>query len=329
VVRLDYAVRARQAYWIRVKAPIAEVASFRAETEVMLNRRVFPGRLRAGDNALTLRAVAGGPADVTVQWRTDAHAIEIEGGAYAGAIPGFERELVVLDPTRGPLVLDVKGASPSATVRATANVSASRDGGHHTLAAPPDAPAGFAFVTVDDGGAEKDLTVLVCAGARFVRGAHMLRAAGDRAEYAFEPVAKGDYALFTLARFESHPKDMLHHPPLRVNVPSCDGQAVREMTAAKAASFGPDFYKADYGQKGGRSRWKWDWAVDPQSVAPYLLLRRLALDGTSSLAYDLAKPVPNGVEVSAALLVPWPSEQFACDLVKILCGLNCDPARVR
>ena len=328
-VRLDYAVRARQAYWIRVKAPIAEVASFRAETEVMLNRRVFPGRLRAGDNALTLRAVAGGPADVTVQWRTDAHAIEIAGGAYAGAIPGFERELVVLDPARGPLVLDVKGASPSATVRATANVSASLGGGRLTIAAPPDAPAGFAFVTVDDGGAEKDLTVLVCAGARFVRGAHMLRAAGDRAEYAFEPVAKGDYALFTLARFESHPKDMLHHPPLRVNVPLCDGQAVREMTAAKAASFGPDFYKADYGQKGGRSRWKWDWAVDPQSVTPYLLLRRLSLDGTSSLAYDLAKPVPNGVEVAAALLVPWPSEQFACDLVKILCGLNCDPARVR
>jgi hypothetical protein len=101
------------------------------------------------------------------------------------------------------------------------------------------------------------------------------------------------------------------------------------MTAAKAASFGPDFYKADYGQKGGRSRWKWDWAVDPQSVAPYLLLRRLSLDGTSSLAYDLAKPIPNGVEVAAALLVPWPSEQFACDLVKVLCGLNCDPARVR
>ena len=116
-MRLDYAVRARQAYWIRVKAPIAEVASFRAETEVMLNRRVFPGRLREGDNALTLRAVAGGPADVTVQWRTDAHAIEIEGGAYTGAIPGFERELVVLDPARGPLVLDVKGASPSAPRR--------------------------------------------------------------------------------------------------------------------------------------------------------------------------------------------------------------------
>ena len=37
----------------------------------------------------------------------------------------------------------------------------------------------------------------------------------------------------------------------------------------------------------------------------------------------------SGVEVAAALLVPWPSEQFACDLVKILCGLNCDPARVR
>ena len=47
------------------------------------------------------------------------------------------------------------------------------------------------------------------------------------------------------------------------------------------------------------------------------------------MSLDALRGAWTRLTVAAALLVPWPSEQFACDLVKILCGLNCDPARVR
>ena len=73
---LDYEVRARVAYLVRVKAPIDSVKRFRASTEVMVNPRVFTGRVHAGSNELLFKctdpAVIGlssegaAPAKVTV-----------------------------------------------------------------------------------------------------------------------------------------------------------------------------------------------------------------------------------------------------------------------
>ena len=341
---LDYEVMSRQEYLVKVMAPMAEVADFSAITEVMVNVRIFPGRVRDGRNAYVFKAEDGDAARVTVQCRANARPIEIRGGVYAGTIPGAEKQVVLLDPA-GPLELPVRGIGPDARVKGVGGLEAKLEGDRLVVSAGT-MKRGFGGVLVTDGDAVKELTVLVCANARLVPapefklkgGATLEPADADRVQAcamfragdkggATVPFAKlpaGKYSVMTLDRFPSHPTHF-RAPWLVCRVPGTKGAFVCGYPCNDSCNF----YKAQYGQMGGRANFKWDYAIDPETSYYCRMMNVFELPATDSISIESWAKTADGVELAAVLVVPTADEEFTCDLVKVLCGLNTQLLRVR
>ena len=350
--RVRYEVRGRTEYLVRAAAKPADIARFTAVTEVQVNARIAPGRLHGGANRFTLKADSGESARVTVGWREPAKRIEIEGGAYSGTIPGSERQLVTLDPSE-TRVLGVTGASAAATVRAYGGLGARLEGGRLTLSAGT-AKRGFAAVDIEDGDAVKQLTVLVCAGARLLTPGAGLTASGtttvleadagrvqrclnftdsgSKAAAAFDELPAGRYVVMGLSRFESHPPQGMGSPSVQVTVPNC-GSAV---TLCYPANGTCHYLKANYGRAGAGNRagFMWGHPMSEEGNNYYSGQMRVydVPEAFSSLSLKCLNTWSNGVEVAAVLVVPCDrageSEELYCDLVKVLAGLNCQPWRV-
>ncbi len=388
----DYAVRAREAYLVRVKAPIGDVARFAATTEVTLNPRVYPGRLRAGANRLTLKAASGEGARVTVQGRAPAGRVEIPAAVSFGAKRGAETLFYAFDAEKGA-ALEVRGLSPKATVRATEGLEATLEGGRIVLAAVggttalpgadggrgatalpgrggrgaralPGADGGrgaralpgaramprFGYVTLLDGGAEKILTVLYGKGVRFATardatvsgGARrlepdatspqargLLKAAQHNAEvkFAFDPLPAGRYAVLNLNRFvnaEGAPPEPVIHDTKCLRM---IWEGAKSTDAGSPQNLGCNFKRTRFGLPGGPANFKWDYAWQEGTGYPYPSIRVAELPAGGSVAMRSWSDRET-VEVAAVLVVPDPPRDLRCDITKILCGLNCDPARI-
>ena len=351
---LDYLVRARHGYWIRVNAPIASVKRFAAATEVIVNRRTFPGHAKPGANELTLKAVSGDRARVTVQWRENVKDIRIEGGVFSGTIPGFERQTVLVDPAK-PLSLKVEGASTAAKAVASAGLTAALRDGALTIAAADAQAAPFTgAVTVSDKGAKRELTVVVCAGARLalakdgtlggaaklvkpdedrVQAAAMFRKEGDGVTLRFDPLPEGKYLVYNCERFEGGlTKGENGARVLTFRLPGVAKGKEAWQRSGAAANGNCDFLKAPYGRRGQRGNWKWDYAfLEDVTSASWsgFTVKEHPFAATAELQYRLSDDRPNGVEFAAALIVPATvSQDFRGELKKILCGLDCQPIRI-
>ena len=359
---LDYEVRARTAYRIRVKSAIAEVARFVAATEVMVNPRVFPGKMRPGANELIFKATAGEGARVTVGWRERVKDIEVHGGTYSGVIPGFERQVVFLEPGKKQR-LKVSGLSASAKVETralkgafgAAPVKAALADGALELSVPAGFQgSAFALVRIVDGEAVKDVYALASSGIRFVPAAaaklsgtaRRLPAGteqvqetvcfakrGDAATFAFAPVPAGDYTVFMLDRFASDLQSPgeLNRSYFRVDWPGRTGKT--QIYAGSGGNQGVNLYKARYGNLQGRAQFKWDYVLDDVGYHPYFPRyqpRRLTFaEGTGEIVFTADENRPTEVELAAVAVVPPQEREFFCAFVKLLCGMNCEPARVQ
>ena len=351
-VTLDYLVRARHGYWIRVKAPIESVASFCAATEVQVNRRTFPGHAKPGRNGFTLKAASAGKARVTVQWRENVKDVKIAGGVFSGTIPGFERQTVLMDPAK-PLALAVEGLSAGAKVEATKGLKAELSGGTLTVAAADAKAEPFTgAVTIDDGGAKRELTVVVCAGARLalakdgalvgdaekvapdadrVQGCVMLRKEGDGVKLSFDPIPAGEYIVFNCERFPGGlGKGENGARVLRFKVPGRKKGAW--LPSGAAANGNCDFLKAPYAKKGQRGNWKWDYPFVQEGRGAGWSgceILNIPFAETGELEYGLGASRPDGVEFAAAMVLPASvSQDFRAELKKLFCGLDCQPVRV-
>ena len=161
---LTYRVRGREGYRIRVEAPLAEVARFRARTVLQNNPRVLTGELKPGANILSFKADGGDAARVSFGYRVPAGRVETPDAVSFGAIPGMETHLVVRE-----------GASAGFT--------------RETRRSPE--------------GGEKGVTVLTAPGARLITRPQSLVAVGDKATFPCELPA-GRYAVMALVRYASH-----------------------------------------------------------------------------------------------------------------------------
>lgn len=344
----DYAVRARYAYLVKVNAPIGDIVRFTASTEVQLNPRIFPGRLKEGGNRLTLKASSDGLAKVTVQGRVPAGRISIPAAASSGAVVGAETLFYAFDPATSP-VLDVIGASQSATVRTSGGLKASLSGGRLTLSAKPGKPR-FAAATIVDGGAEKTLTVLVGTGVRFAvakdakmkDGAKMmppdatspqfrgrLSRANHGAEisFMFDPLPAGKYAVLNLNRFINADGPM---PEMGLHDTQCLRMiwpGLKSTDAGSSHNLGCAYKRARFGRPGEPANFKWDYPWDPRTSYPYPVIRVAeypAGDGVRFRSWSNEETA----EIAAVLVVPEPDRELRCALTKFLCGLNCDPWRM-
>ena len=329
VGELTYPVRTRLAYWVRVKAAMKDVAAFRARTTVLVNPRVFPGKVREGKNEFRFKAVSGGAAEVTVAWREPAGRIDVEGAVATGTVPGAEKLTVVIDPAKGPASFTVKGVSPKAVAEPSAGLVAKMEDGRLVVSAVDAAKPLVGHVTIRDGAAERGLAVVSCPGSRFVsRPPVRLDKADERAEFAFEPLPAGEYMVMSVVRFASHPSDLLG-TYLSLEL---DAEPRTVKNASAAVNPHANYLKAHYGQKGGRANWKWDFTLDPKTFRPFW----------GPQAFKVTKPLDKvafvvpakrgpegGAEVAAAFVLPFPESEFRCALEKVLCGVNSCPERVK
>ena len=338
VYTLEYRVKARHDYLLRVAAPLAEVARFTARTEGEVNPRTYPGWVRPGENEMTLKCEKGPAARVTFGWREPAKEIVVSPTAKTGAIPGFERELVLVDP-KTPLVLDVKGASSAAKVVPFGRLSAKLAGGKLTLAYDPSKPQGivhgdddpetrgefpsFAAVDIVDGKAVKTITVLVAENARLSYADDA--ATGKEKSFGFESLPEGEYLVFMLSRFASI---KFKESSGRVSIVD-PSDPKKKYVIARQNNGCQNFLKAQFGTSGGRANWKWDcanWEKEwgQPSFNGFSIRSFKFPAGTSKLDF-VAEIEPNRpIETAAVLVLPLCDVDARYDLRTILFGLNCD-----
>ena len=312
MARLVYQVRARTAYRIRVAAPPGEVARFRARTVVEMNNRTLTGNLKPDTNSLAFKAEAGDAARVTFGYRVPAGRIDVRGVASYGTVPGYERHIAVLDPVK-TLVLEVSPEGDAVAVRTSPGIVASLEGENLSIRATDTTPR-VAWVTLcrSDGG-EYVITLAVAPGAQLLMGTTSLTNEGDRVVFPCDLPA-GRYAVLVLNRFSSHaafPWDMRAELMCGTNVVPCCCAVNRAVM----------LHKQNYGVKGGRAAWKWDFPL--ARAYPYEELAPVDLPAAKELAFRLTHPMPEGpLEIGGLLVLPWPEREFRCELIKALCGLN-------
>ena len=344
VSRPTYRVRGRHGYIVRVHAPIGEIADFSSETECMVNPRVFPGRLHPGVNELVCKATSGGEGRVTVGYRIDDGELYVRGGVFSGTLPGHERELVLVSGDKAG-VFEVVGRTDKTIATASAGLKASLKGPVLTLSPLPGAVPRFECVTLADGERSRDVTVLVSTGARLstpaaarVKGGRIasadgkvgvqdcawLRKAGDEVTFACEPLRAGKYHIFVLERFGARSAGSSR--PVASFMPQ-NGRA--SVQTCHSVNDGCDYLLAAYGMPGGRGNFKWDFPYKGGTCHPFREIHKTYISATDSMSIRLDEDVPDGLEIAAVLAVPDPAREFRVQMLKLLCGFNCDPWRVR
>ena len=334
-----YAVRARQGYIIKVKAPIEKIAKFDASTEMMFNSRIQNCQLKNGKNTLLFKSRNNQKADITIAYRSRTKDIEIKDALYSGTIPGNERQLTVVEPGKS-VTHAVSGISKAAKVISSCGVEAKITDGKLVVSAKK---AGklprFDYVTIDDNGAKKELTVLIADGiriayakdAKLMKGAAkapagkeriqdcvMLKKSGDRARFNFAKIPAGKYLVWNLTRIPTTDKRVT---VLEMLIPG--GKPFRIMQTIHS---GNEFYKATYGKKLGR--FKWDAALDKdQNKYPYQSPRFTDLPECDGLTLQSVYNLPT--EIAALVIIPETDYEFRSEMVKVMCGLNCEPWKVK
>ena len=357
---IEYLLRARDGYLVRIAAPIGEVVRFRAVTQRQMNARAYPGWPRSCRTAYTFKADGAAPARVTVAWREPAKEISVDGGAYSGAIPGFERQLVAFDPSDG-ISLPVGGASASARAVPHGRVRARIENGRLSVSYDPGAsplmPRGddcrdaeeefpcFAAVDIVDGDAVRTLTFVIqpeirmipAADAQPLGGAILKPAGGDSpqprmwcakrgdgAVFGCGKMPQGEYAVFALVRFPCGTGG--YDTAFLMDDPKGGGAHIVAAPVNPTA----DYLFAPFGPGTGRSRWKWDAGYRPDLQLPYngWIIRTFAAPGDGLFRVRLNRDLPGGAEIAALLVVRAPGLEARADLRRMLFGLNCDPAHV-
>ena len=336
---LDYEVRARHGYWVKINAPIGSVDNFCAITAVMLNPRVQTGRLQNGENKLKFRADTSSPAKVTFQYRVEDKNIDIDGALYSASIPGNERQLAVVEPGKS-ISLKVKGASDKTTVSTFGPVKASYADGVLTISADNISKPAFGAVILNDGGRKKELTLLAAKGAQLITadnitpgaGTKMMAPGGERLQKSLAVTKSGDNATVKIAPLEGglynvwmllRAANVSSRMPL-ARLKASDGTAI---DLGRTINHGSDFFKAQFGNS-DYGRTHWDFAFK-MSKGNFFYDRQWSYKlpaGCSKLEMTCLRSVK--FEVSGLLIMPRPDRDFQVEMTKVLAGLNCEPWKI-
>lgn len=342
-----YEVRARYDYLLRIDAPMNRVKHLSLTTEVQHNARIFPGRVRPGKNEFVLKGRGESPLSVRFGWREPGDPIEVDGTMYSGVLPGAETALLICDPAKGPASFPIRGVSANASVRAVGrmapNLKARIEKGRLEISAKRGI-RGFGAIVVRDGAREKPFDILVCEGAKAIRAdeftpvksAHPAPAGENLVQNALvleKPGAKatapcdlraGRYAIFPLFRLQAGDRTRRFESRLGLELGGVT------LFCGRAVNSACNYYKAMYGKDGGRANWKWDYPLRPDCsyYLEQMLVPDLAAADCLSVTYRDGAPA-GGVELAAVLFVPDPDEDLHGELIRTLCGVNTQRARVR
>jgi hypothetical protein len=340
-----YQVRARMEYLVRVKCRIEDIERFSAVTELQLNQRVFPGKIRPGKNEFTLKAVSGDKAKVRIAGRERKSRVKVEGKVvHSGTVKGAELLFTAFDSS-DVRRLAVKGIGEDFLIAASGNVKASLENGMLVVEAKDKNVSAFGAVTISSQGAEKTIAVFSGPGVRFatpddavISGSNVFLRESDKtspqkriefsskgtgeALFDIGDTPKGRYAVFNLNRFVSHPEANANDDLRMI----WTGQKRKSYGCGSPRNKSCNFLKANYGRKGERANFKWDYIYRDDSWGLYQSL--MTIDVPASRTVKMFSWRNDPVEVAALLVVPDPSKETRSELIKILCGFNTAPWRI-
>ena len=176
------------------------------------------------------------------------------------------------------------------------------------------ATASFGYETdrLSDG-SEKTYTVLSAPGAKLVKGDWRLVRVGETVELpcSLEP---GRWAVLFLDRFASH-----EPCPLADKAALVVGDA--KVAWGRPINDAVMLHKQEYGVRGGRAAWKWDFPV--YGKYPYMGLKTVDVASPGALRVRLTAALEEGpLEIGAVLLVRDPSPDFQAEIMKRICGMT-------
>ena len=333
---LKYEIMGHHNLIFKINAPISKVKNFTASTQMMTNPRVLTGKLVKGRNVLNFKATGGTSANIRINYSVQAEPIIISGGLYSGGIPGYERQVTAIAPGESSEYM-VSGISAAAQVSATSGFAAELKDGKLTVTAGSKEKMNIGQVVIRDSGREKRLTVISAPGVRLLLPsdaelygkAALVKANGstvqdcivfndinDKASFNTRLPA-GKYQVWNLNRFKSHVT--ANH----------GGRRPLYLTAGKESfacgSTGNtvcDFYKAQFGKPGERSRFKWDFPLTKKTTYPYHRPATIQLEAEGKVDIIMKNAIPGGAEVAALLIYPDLDVEFTNHLMRTLCGLN-------
>lgn len=315
---LDYRVKGRRGYYIRVNAPLDRVSRFCASTVLHTNTRVQTGKLVPGKNILHFTAESGGKAKVTFGYDVRDKDICFGNTLRYGSIPGYENHLVTVDPARGSVSVPVSGLSSLALTECSEGLEARLADGSIEICSLSETPS-FGWVKVCDGERYRYLTVLSAPGLRTVRFDSVLGKDNPVAAAVFEELEAGEYAVLSLERFSGG------IPSRRDRVVSVNfGE--NKVPACSPINQCCDYYKAAFGPADSRGNWKWDFPLSPDYSYPFDQMGYLTIESPiSTLTYEMTDFKYGDMELKAALIIKSPDRDFKCEIIKTLCGLNIRP----
>ena len=329
-----YAIRARQSIELRMPG---NTDRFESETRFQFNSRVQTGRLHDGVNKLVLRSENSAPADVRIRYRKDRAPVKISGGFHSGVIPGNERQLAAIQPGETKSFA-VSGVSGKAKVRTSGPFSAKIADGKLIVKAQKFEKALFGAVMIEDEGAVRELTLIGAPDIRLI-GADQAKTVGKAEPFKADGKNANGGVLMRESKTELHfPVGELPAGKYQIwlllsgNVPyretaffHCPVPGGKPVEIGREVNEASDFLKAKYGMN-GLSRWKWDYPV-----------RELKTRYKTPAGVEFKEPFREvvlkmryraNIRIGALLILPQPSREFRTDMVKILCGLNCEPWKI-
>lgn len=314
----DYKVRARRGYYVKVNAPIDSISRFYASTVLHTNTRVQTGRLVPGDNPIVFTSEGEGTAKITFSYDVRDKEISFANTLKYGSLRGFENNLAVMDPLKGVIRIPVTGLTDEAQVLASDGFDANLINGVVEIRSRSNGPI-FGWVKVTDSERYKYLTVLSCPDIRVVHFNSVLGENSPSASAGFESLPAGEYAVLSLERFSGG------IPARRDRVVQLQfGENV--VDACSPINQCCDYYKAAFGTTDSRGNWKWDFPLSDETTYPFDQMGYLTVSSpVDTITYTMTDFKYGEMELNSALIIKSPDQDFECEIIKILCGLNNRP----
>ena len=315
---LDYRVRGRRGYYIRINAPIDSIARFRASTVLHSNTRVQTGKLMEGKNLVHFTAEGDGKAKITFGYDVRDKDICFSNTLKYGSIPGYETHLIPVDPCKGPVIIPVAGVGKDVSVTCSDSLDVKIINNNLEIKSISKTPS-FGWIKVSDKERYRYLTVLSCPDIRIIYFNDVLNKDNPRATASFEDLDPGEYAVLSLERFSGG------IPARRERVVSLEfgDNTVKACSPINQCS---DYYKAAFGPVGGKGNWKWDFPLSDSYSYPFDQMGFIEVKSpVNTISYTMTDFKYGEMELNAALIIKSPDRDFKCEILKTLCGLNIRP----
>ena len=320
-------VKGRRQIIIKVNAELEKVKEFSSRIAVQMNTRALTGKLMQGKNTLLLDLYKGSKANVKAVWSEDDAPLTVEGTFSCGVAKGWEKHLLVLDPS-GKFSGAVSGVSSAAKVVVSSGITAKIADGKLVISARENVNNSLESLKITDGKREKSFAVLVSRNSRLHTAENAKVKNGAKIDGGLIKFTKPDqYAVFrqdklpkgkysTLVLFNMFVPKEKHDPRML----ALSGMSEDFDVVARIRNLAAEFFIVRY----SKPHFKWDFSQQGQYA--YSRVKIYDTKPSRKITLKSLNAVNAGestvCDVAAVLILDASDDDFVLELVKYLTVFN-------